>query len=213
MIAAVVPVGTLAGAKSRLRPELGAEALERLVLRMLEDVLNALLEVDALTRVAAVTPDEAVARCARAAGAEALLYMEPGLNPAIEWAGRQVAPDAEDGLLVVLGDVPSARAEELSELIASVQPPGAALAPANDGGTAALYRAPRAVIPAAFGRQSAAAHHAHAERAGVALRELPLPSLSLDLDEPSDVEKFLAGPSGGERTRTFLRELGAGAKT
>ncbi len=213
MIAAVVPVGTLAGAKSRLRPELSDASLEQLVLRMLEDVLNALLEVDALARVAVVTPDADVAHCARATGADALLYTEPGLNPAIEWAGRQVAPDAKDGLLVVLGDVPSARAEELAELIESVQAPGVALAPANDGGTAALYRAPREVIPAAFGSQSASAHRTHAERAGIALRELPLPSLSLDLDEPSDVEKFLAGPSGGERTRAFLHEIGAGAKT
>jgi 2-phospho-L-lactate guanylyltransferase (CobY/MobA/RfbA family) len=64
------------------------------------------------------------------------------------------------------------------------------------------------VIPGAFGPGSAKAHRALAERAGVACRELALPSLAVDVDEPADLASFLAGGGDGPRTRALLRELG-----
>jgi 2-phospho-L-lactate guanylyltransferase (CobY/MobA/RfbA family) len=68
---------------------------------------------------------------------------------------------------------------------------------------------PRDVIPAGFGPGSAKVHRELAERAGVEFRELPLPSLRLDLDEPEDLEAFRSSPTGGPRTRALLREFEA----
>ncbi|MDJ0852607.1 MAG: 2-phospho-L-lactate guanylyltransferase [Myxococcota bacterium] len=208
MTAGLVPVKSLAAPKSRLRPHLGAEGVRALTLAMLGDVLEALLAVPELSRVAVATPDPTVARAAREAGALALLRDDPGLNAAIEAAAADLAPGAGDALLTVLGDVAGARPEELSRLLAEAPARGVALAPSRDGGTAALLRRPASVIPAGFGPASAKVHRELAERAGVPFVELPLPSLALDLDEPDDLESFLAGPGGGSRTRRLLQQLG-----
>ena len=63
-------------------------------------------------------------------------------------------------------------------------------------------------MPSCFGRDSAARHRDAAEAAGVPLRTLILPSLTLDLDDVADVERFVATAGGGERTRKVLADLG-----
>ena len=88
--------------------------------------------------------------------------------------------------------------------------PGAVLAPSSDGGTAALLRAPHDAIPACFGRDSARLHRAAAEAAGITLREISLPSLSLDLDCAEDLEAFARLEGQGAQTRTLLRSMGWG---
>ncbi len=208
---ALVPVKSLADSKSRLLPHLGSAAARRLSAAMLADVLEALLAVPTLSRVAVVTPDAEVAEAARAAGAEALRLERPGLNPSIE-AGAQELAGPGDSLLVVLGDVAGARASELTALLDAVPPRGVALAPSSDGGTAALVRRPHDVLPAGFGPESARRHRELAECAGVPCIEVPLPSLALDLDEPTDLERFLDTASGGRHTRALLLELREAAR-
>ena len=171
---------------------------------MMGDVVEALLSVPALDRVAVVTPDEEVAREARSAGAEALLRDDPGLNPAIEAAAALVAPGAGDGVLVVLGDVAAASPGELSQLVASLEANGVALAPSRDGGTSALLRIPRDAIPARFGADSAKRHRDEATRAGLPYKELPLPSLAIDVDVAEDARAILACETLGPRTREAL---------
>jgi 2-phospho-L-lactate guanylyltransferase len=212
MIAAVVPVKALAAAKLRLLPDLDRQVTERLCLAMLRDVLDALSGVPALARVAVATPDRQVAEAARAGGAEVLLGPDPGLNPAVEAAAAALAPGAGDGVLVVLGDVAGARPEEIEALLGGVDERGVALAPSNDGGTSALLRVPRDVIPAAFGRGSAKLHRDLAARAGVSFREIALPSLAIDLDEREDLESFLRSGGAGPRTRALLGDLPPGGR-
>ena len=206
MIAAVVPVKALAGSKTRLAGG-DRRAIEQLSLAMMGDVVDALLLVPALDRVVVVTPDEEVAREARSAGAEALLRDDPGLNAAIEAAAALVAPGPGDGVLVVLGDVAAASSDELSQLVASLEGSGVALAPSRDGGTSALLRIPRDAIPACFGADSAKRHRDEAARAGVPYRELLLPSLAIDVDVAEDARAILACETLGPRTRRALRLL------
>jgi len=212
MNAAVVPVKSLSASKSRLMPELDRDELEQLCLAMLEDVLGALLATPALGRVAVATPDDRVADTARRLGAEALHGPDPGLNAAIDGAAQKLQLGERDALLVVLGDVAGARADDLQALFDARDEHGpgafAALAPSRDGGTSALLRAPHDAIPARFGPSSAARHREAAKAAGVPLRELPLASLAIDLDRADDVEHFLAAADGGERTRALLQKLG-----
>jgi 2-phospho-L-lactate guanylyltransferase len=210
MIAAAVPVKALAGAKSRLAPGDRA-AIEHLSLAMMGDVLEALLGVPALARVAVVTPDETVAREALACGAEALLRDDPGLNPAIEAASAELAPEPDDAILIVLGDVAAATAAELAQLVEALPGRGAALAPSRDGGTSALLRRPRDVFPARFGPDSAKRHHEAALAAGVPLAILALPSLAIDVDVAEDVREILTVASLGRRTRAALEALVAPA--
>ena len=205
--AAVVPVKTLAETKSRLSPYLGRGGVERLAVAMLGDVLEALLRSQGLDRVAVVTPDANVARAAIDAGAEALLRDDPGLNAAIDAAAGELAAGEHDALLVVLGDVAGIETSDIDALLDAAPAIGVALAPSSDGGTAALLRSPADVIGSAFGADSAKRHRELAEAAGVPYLEIPLESLSLDLDEPEDLDRFLAREGAGLRTRELLREL------
>ena len=214
MIDALVPVKRLSAAKSRLLTGPDRSAAGRLTLAMLDDVLAALFAAEHVARVAVVTPDAEVAAHAEAAGALAVLRPDPGLNASLDdgaaWLAKRA--DAADGLLVVLGDVAGATARDLDAAcaaLAGLDRPGAVLCPARDGGTAALARAPHDALPSRFGPASAARHREAAAAAGVPLRELALPSLGIDLDEPEDIRAFLAMPgAGGARTRRMLAELG-----
>jgi 2-phospho-L-lactate guanylyltransferase (CobY/MobA/RfbA family) len=71
-----------------------------------------------------------------------------------------------------------------------------------------LVRTPHDAIASRFGPDSAARHREAAAEAGVPLRELALPSLAIDLDEPDDVRRFLATREGGAATRRVLAEIG-----
>lgn len=211
MNAALVPVKRLASGKTRLAGALDRDALEALMRAMLEDVVGALRAVPQVDGVFVVTPDADVAKAAADAGAEPLLRQDPGLNPSIDAAAAEIVARGAETLLVLLGDVAGARPEELARLYETLDAQGgrgAVIAPAADGGTAALLRAPADALPARFGPESAAAHRAAAAEAGVPLRELALPSLALDLDRPEDLQvltdddAFLA-----PRTRALLARL------
>lgn len=210
MIAALVPGKRLDAAKSRLRSALGPAEIEDLVIAMLGDVLEALLAVPELGRVAVVTPDADVAKAAREAGAEALLRSDPGLSPSIDGAARELAGGGAHALLVVLGDVPGIEAGDVRALLRALEElggRGVVLAPSQDGGSAALLRAPHDLIPSCFGPRSAQRHREAARAAGAPLRELVRPGLAIDLDRPEDLAAFLRGSEGGRRTRALLRTL------
>jgi 2-phospho-L-lactate guanylyltransferase len=212
--AALVPVKHLHSGKSRLARELERGVVERLILAMLEDIVEALRNVGSLDPVAVVTPDPEVASAARACGARALLRPDPGLNPSLDAAAKTLAGEGATALLVMLGDVAGAQAEEIAELLKTLDAlggQGVVLAPTADGGTGALLRAPYDLIPNRFGPESAEAHRDLAAQAGVPFRELTLASLAIDLDSREDLEAFLASPRGGPRTRRLLQGLGLGA--
>jgi 2-phospho-L-lactate/phosphoenolpyruvate guanylyltransferase len=203
MSLALVPVKALASSKSRLFADDERGAAEALALAMLADLLECLLAVPELDRVAVVTPDPRVAEFARNEGALALLRDDAGLDPAIENAVRELASPGE-AVLVVLGDVAAAAPRDISALFAALEGSGVALAPSRDGGTSALLRLPASAIPTRFGPDSAKRHREEAMRAGVACVELALPSLAIDVDVRDDARAILACESCGRRTRALL---------
>lgn len=209
MSLALVPVKRLADAKSRLFEKLARGEREALSLAMLRDVLGALRATPSLDRVAVATPDETVAEAARQAGAQSVVRDDDGLNAALTAAAAVLAKPGES-LLVLLGDVAGAvpaDLEALFETLAAQGGHGAVLAPSSDGGTSALLLAPHDVMPLAFGPKSAARHRDAATRRGIAMTEVALPSLAIDLDVPEDVERFLQTETGGANTRATLKRL------
>jgi 2-phospho-L-lactate guanylyltransferase len=214
MSLAIVPVKRLSETKSRLFSNLPSPQRQGFALAMLQDVLGALLATPSLERVFVATPDEDVARAARDAGADALVRDDAGLNPALDAAAKALA-EAEEPVLVVLGDVAGALPADVETLFDALREQGgrgAVLAGSSDGGTSALLRAPHDVIPATFGPESAKRHRDAASERGVPLRDVALPSLSIDLDLPDDIERFLQTDTGGTNTRAALRALGWGSQ-
>ena len=79
-VSAIIPVGTLAGAKTRLGETLDAEERVDLVDRLLARTVVAALAVDELSDVLVVSPDRDVLRRAGELGARTLRQRTRGLN-------------------------------------------------------------------------------------------------------------------------------------
>lgn len=212
MSIALIPVKRLEESKSRLLARLPGARRQALTLAMLEDLIESLSDTPGIDQIAVTTPDPLVAERASDAGAEILIRKEPGLNAALE-DGRQRLlqrwPDAKGGFLIVLGDVAGALPEDFSKLLeaaANSATTGVWLAPSADGGTSALLQQPAKAIPCCFGPDSAKRHREAADAARVPFIEIELDSLTIDLDQPEDLDAFLKTKGGGRRTRSLLEE-------
>jgi 2-phospho-L-lactate guanylyltransferase len=171
------------GVKTRLASLLRPEERTRLVLDMLERVLEACAQAEAITETLLVTAD----RSFTAGQIETLHDAGTGHPDAIAAALRD--PRARAGVLVVMADCPLARGESLDALAAAARP--LALAPSRDGGVNAIaLRAVNGLVPR-FGvpvEEMAAAARAR----GIEPTLVHDPHLSLDVDRPEDYEAMLA---------------------
>ena len=187
---AVVPVGTLDGAKSRLGETLDAEERRDLATRLLVRTLEAALATPGIDEVLVVTPDDEVRQLAARAGARPIRQQSQGLNVGLRQARDEVLASGGDALLVVPIDLPLISAEALQAVLAPLDDrtrPLVVLVPDRHGrGTNALLVAPPDAIEFGFGGDSRRAHAACAADAGARFVELDGP-LSLDIDTPDDL--------------------------
>ncbi|HWC32202.1 MAG TPA: 2-phospho-L-lactate guanylyltransferase [Actinomycetota bacterium] len=190
-----VPVKSLERAKGRLIPVLSPLERAALTLAMLEDVLDACVDIPGW-HTWVVSPDEAVLEVAARRRTRAVPERDPGLNAAV----RQVEEDAAgaDALAVVLGDLPLLHTDALARVLRTL---GAVVAAPSDsdGGTNVLLRRPTAVIAPRFGTDSFRKHQDAAETRGLPFAAVRDPALAFDLDRPDDVRTLLAR---GRRSRT-----------
>jgi len=117
MTIALIPVKRLEESKSRLLSQLPDARRQALTLAMLEDLIESLSKSAGIDRIAITTPDPIVAKRAREAGAEILMRAEPGLNAALEDGRKRIEPKADEGFLIVLGDVAGALPRDFEALI------------------------------------------------------------------------------------------------
>lgn len=190
-VVAIVPVGTLEGAKSRLGGTLDAEERRDLAEAMLERTVRAALDADRLDDVVVVSPDrEALARAA-ALGARTLRQRSQGLNQGLREARDDALAGGAEAIVVVPIDLPLVGPVPLAELVAPLdavaERPLVVLAPDRHGrGTNGLVVAPPDAIEFGFGGDSRAAHRACAEAAGARFVEVD-GLLGLDIDTPDDL--------------------------
>lgn len=191
-IAAIIPVNTLDGAKSRLGETLDAEERRDLVEGLLARTVDAALAVLAdgrLGDVVVISPDREVLARAAAAGARTLRQQTSGLNAGLVEARDDVAAGGADALLVLPIDLPFISADAVRAVIDAVEasPAGVVLVTDRHGtGTNALALRPPDVIGFAFGPGSRDAHRVAAAAAGATYLELESP-LTVDLDTPDDL--------------------------
>jgi 2-phospho-L-lactate guanylyltransferase len=189
-VVAVVPVGTLDGAKSRLGETLDAEERRDLATRLLSQTLEAALATPGIDEVLVVTPDVEVRQLAARAGARPIRQRSQGLNAGLRQARDEVLAAGADALLVVPIDLPLISPEALQRILAPLDDPArplVVLVPDRHGrGTNALLVAPPDAIEFGFGGDSRRAHAACAADAGARFVELDGP-LSLDVDTPADL--------------------------
>jgi 2-phospho-L-lactate guanylyltransferase len=188
-IVAVIPVGELERAKSRLGEVLDAEERRDLVIALLQRTLAATGGTPRIAETLVVTPDDEVAAIARVAGARVIRQTDRGLNHGLDDARRAAVDDGATALLVLPADLPGVSPVAIDAILTTLdeRSPVVAIVPDRHGrGTNSLLLSPPGVIDFAFGGDSRVAHRHEAEAASTRVVELDGP-LSLDVDTPEDL--------------------------
>ena len=220
-VAALLPVKGFRNAKQRLAPLLSSAARELLAEAMFRDVLSQVTMALGLNGTFVVTADDRVAAIATAAGAEVIRESgENGETSAVDFARMDLKDAGSEAVLILPGDMPLVRATDIEQVLGQVPPdakaPFALLVPSHDRlGTNALLLAPPDVIKLRFGYDSFTFHMGQVKAQGLPLRCFENEHIALDIDEPKDLERFLAHErKDGESTsvaRALLAEQAAPA--
>ena len=205
----LVPVKDHALAKSRMGPFLTAQERSLVAKAMLEDLIRALLPL-AFPVAVATNSRQIAARIAKLGWR--LFWEEKQISESasVDAASGHLADEGARAVLRLPADLPLIQTGDVAELcLETPQAPCAVVTPSWDGtGTNALLRTPPALFPSHFGPGSFALHAEAASRVGACLRIVQNPRLALDLDDVTDIARFLSSPSECETYRTLM-ELNA----
>jgi 2-phospho-L-lactate guanylyltransferase len=188
---AIVPVKPLRRGKSRLAGILTEDERTALNQELLERTLTILSAVKELDQVLVVSRDPQALTVARNHGAKTVQEDgQPHLNTALARATVMAQVHSTRGVLVLPADLPMLTPDDVRALIdRSAKPPVVVIAPDRHGkGTNALLMVPSGQIEYDFGEGSFQRHCERAKKSGARLEIVELPSLSLDLDLPEDLE-------------------------
>ena len=189
-VVAIVPVGSLDGAKSRLGAVLDAEERFDLTFRLARATIAAAVAATRVDEVIVITPDHAVRQLALELGARPILQRDRGLNHGLVSARDEASAMNAGAILILPIDLPDVSADAIDTVAAALDDPArplvAIVADRHGRGTNALLIAPPDAIDLCFGGDSALAHAAAARAIGARLVELDGP-LALDLDTPDDL--------------------------
>lgn len=211
-IVALLPVKGFRNAKQRLSPLLSCAARELLAEAMFHDVLAQVRRARGLGATFVVTRDDKVASLALTAGAEVIRESsENGETGAVDFARLELKHAGCEAVLIVPGDMPLVRADDIEAVLSQVPldaaAPFALLVPSHDHlGTNALLLAPPDLIELRFGYDSFNFHLSELRTRGLPVRCFENEHIALDIDEPKDLERFLAyNLADGEATRVARR--------
>ncbi len=189
-VIAIIPVGTLDGAKSRLGAVLDAEERLDLTLRLARTTIAAAVATPGIVETIVVTPDDTVRKLADELGARPIRQRKGGLNRGIDDGRAEALAAGASAVLILPIDLPEVSSAAIADVLATLDRPGrplvAIVADRHGRGTNALLLAPPDAIDTCFGGDSRSAHVAAAAAAGAELVELGGP-LALDLDTPDDL--------------------------
>jgi 2-phospho-L-lactate/phosphoenolpyruvate guanylyltransferase len=194
---AVIPVKGGRLAKQRLAEALSPALRTDLALAMFEDVLNAVSAVEEFQGIAVVTADLDVAEIARRFGAEVWSDgAHDGHTGAVTAAARRLAATSST-MLTIPGDVPLVSSIDISGVLAAhPAAPALTIVPAwDERGSNTVVCSPADIVPLRFGPDSYFPHLAAARAAGLSPTVVRNSAIALDIDEPSDLAKFMEWPS------------------
>jgi 2-phospho-L-lactate/phosphoenolpyruvate guanylyltransferase len=192
---AVIPVKGAALAKQRLADAVSPRLRKDLALAMFQDVLDAVVAAPELHGIVVVTADPTVAEIAQRAGAE--IWSDgayDGHTGAVTAAARRLAA-ASCTMLTIPGDVPLVSAADISSVIAAhpIAGPAFTIVPAGDElGSNTIVCSPADAVPLRFGPDSYFPHLAAARAAGLTPTIVRHRAIAHDIDEPSDLMRFMA---------------------
>jgi 2-phospho-L-lactate guanylyltransferase len=187
----IVPVKSLARAKSRLARFLSQSQRETLVLDMLSHVLYVLQTSDQVEQIAVVSADKRVLEQAKIWGAKPVREEQPGHNPALHAAALRALSEGATALLTISADLPLLTKADIHAMIEQAAQFDVVLAPSRDGsGTNALLARPPLAIPYLFGVNSLERHLRAARHRGLRSVLYQSCGLALDIDTIEDVQEL-----------------------
>jgi 2-phospho-L-lactate guanylyltransferase len=187
---ALVPVKTLTAAKGRLAPYLTPPQRARLVLAMLQHVVETLRDSHLLEQITVVSSDAAVQACALQWGVRTWPEAVAGHNPALQAAAERALAEGATALLTISADLPLLTIADLQALVEHAQRYAVVLAPAHDGhGTNALLLRPPLALPYLFGEESLQRYRAAARQRDLAFTCCQRRGLALDIDTIHDLRQ------------------------
>jgi 2-phospho-L-lactate/phosphoenolpyruvate guanylyltransferase len=161
----VIPVKAAPVAKSRLRAATrSAHAHAQLTAAIRSDTFAAATDAASVGRVVVVTDRQQAAPLSAPPGSHLLVQRSPGLNRALaEAAGYAACQWPDDGIALLVGDLPALRAADLDAALSRAARHGLAFVADADGqGTTLLTARPGLALRPQFGTGSAARHAASA---------------------------------------------------
>ncbi len=188
---AIIPVKSLATAKSRLAPSLTQHQRETLVLEMLQHVLCVLRDSELFEHVSVVSADDCVLKQAQIWGARALREEQSGHNPALHAAALREKAEGVSALLTISADLPLLSTQEIRCLFEQSTRYEVVLAPSRDGiGTNAILVRPPLVIPYLFGPNSFHNYIEAARQMHLSYTTYHSTGLALDIDTIDDLDEL-----------------------
>ncbi len=202
----LIPVKDLSKAKQRLGAALDQAHRSQLAEAMQHDVMLAASGVRSRVDIALVTSDR---RAQELAAEFDFLVIDDTRSQsetaAIEMATAWCEARGYDTTIVIPGDIPLARAEELHQVLDAAPEEGAVFVPAYDGrGSNCILRRPASIIPLRFGNDSFVPHCEAMRRTGKPLIILEMPGIGLDIDNPHELDLLLAR-DGDTHAQRLLR--------
>lgn len=185
MIVAAVPVKRLDRAKSRLSGVLIPADRAGLAVALVRRTLAVLEDVTAVERIAIVTEEQDLATRLGSEWLPDRGDLNRSLAAAVEWSIQNRAT----GLLILPGDLPLVRPEDIEALIRG-DAQEMRIAATRDGGTGALLLRPPDSVPIAFGPGSFRRHVELARVRGIDVRQVRRQGLTRDLDTEADLRAF-----------------------
>jgi len=190
---AVVPVSPLRKGNSRLSQVLSVDERTDLNRYLLEHTINILNNISDIEQVLVISRDSTVLSIARELDSRTVQENgSPDLNIALARATIVAKSYSARGVLVLPTDLPLITKEDINTILDKVgEPPVVVIAPDRHGdGTNALLVSPAGLINYKYGPSSFQKHCDLARDVGARLEICELPSLTLDLDDPDDLEEL-----------------------
>jgi 2-phospho-L-lactate guanylyltransferase len=218
-VSALIPAKGFTNAKQRLSSLLGADERALLAETMLRDALRETLAARGLEAVYVVTGDAQVSAIASTLGARVIFEQEEkGETAAVTFALLEMKRRGAEAALIIPADIPLLRAADLELLVETAAPreassPFALLVPSHDRlGTNALLLAPPDAIGLGFGYNSFTYHINQVAERGIPLRVVENERIALDIDEPHDLERFIAAGGGPGMSYAKVIEMKSAAR-
>ncbi len=206
----LIPVKDLSRANERLGSVLSKKQRTELAYVMLEDVFSAVRNSKLADNKLIVTVDRKAEKMALQKGFDVIREeSQLGESSSVDLAIQVCRKMGAKSVLVIPGDAPLITGEDI-DFVLEKEKKGKSviLVPSEDElGTNAILRKPPDSIPSMFGNDSFRKHREEAERRYVPCDIYRNFNISIDIDEPEDIDTFSLY---GSHTKTYrkLLELG-----